>query len=257
MATLHVRNVPDSLYEDLRGRADANGRSIGAEAIQLLERQLASELSRRPRWLTGPRRRPGGLFTRFTERGRSVVVAAQEEARALSHDHVGTGHLLLGLLRTEESRAAAALQTLGLDLEAARAHLERLLPRGETEPAGQIPFSPAAKKALELALRESLAAHCDYIGTEHVLLGIVREGESEGAQLVAAVEPDAGKVRACALRAVVQQEAYSFLPGVPSFRVVELGPDAAAWERTLNDAAARGYDLVEIREGRAILRRPE
>lgn len=265
MATLHVRNVPDSLYEVLRRRAGANGRSIGAEAIQLLERALVTEPSRGPRLLFGARRRSGpGFLSRFSERGRAAVVQAQESARALGHGSVGTGHLLLALLRVEDGVAAAALESLGLDEAAVRGELERRLPRSEEPPQGQIPFVPEAKKALELALRESLALRHDSIGTEHLLLGIVGEGASLGAELVRSVEPDPERVRACVLRALRAGAATMPWPppGVelaerpPSFRVVELAGDAAAWERRLNEAAAEGYELVEIRDGRAIFRRP-
>src|SRR5581483_11426897 len=150
MATLHVRNVPDSLYEALRRHAEASGRSIGAQAIELLEQALAAQLAQRPRWL-GRRRRSGGRFRRFTERGRRVVVAAQEEARALGHDHVGTGHLLLGLLAVGEGPGFVALETLGLSAERARAEVAERTPASEGEPPGRIPFGPDAKKALELA----------------------------------------------------------------------------------------------------------
>ena len=264
MATLHVRNVPDSLYEALRRHAEANGRSIGAQAIQLLEHALATQLAQRPRWL-GRRRRSGGRFQRFTERGRRVVVAAQEEARALGHDHVGTGHLVLGLLAVGEGPGFVALETLGLSTERARAEVAERTASAEGTPPGQIPFGPDAKKALELALRESLGLRHEYIGTEHLLLGVVAEQEGVGAELVRLVEPDPEKVRACVLRAVgtAPPPAMPFPPPGPffqqqepaAFRVVELEGSSAEWEARLNEAAADGFELVEVVGQRAIFRR--
>lgn len=256
MATLHVRNVPEALYEALRTRAAANGRSIGAETIQLLEQELAVERARRG-FLPGRRRRPAehGLFTRFTERGRAAVAAAREQARALGHDHVGTGHLLLGLLAAGAGPGAEALAALGLTLERGREEVGRRVPAGTEERPGRIPFEPGAKKALELALREALALHHDYIGTEHLLLGIVREGEGVGAEVVRGVEPDAGKVRACVLRALGPTVELRPPADLPPFLVVELDGPPSAWEERLNDAAARGYELVEVAGERAIFRR--
>jgi len=203
MATLHVRNVPDSLYEALRGCAEQSGRSIGAQAIRLLEQALAGQVAQRPRWLAR-RRRSGGRFQRFTQRARSAVVAAQDEARALGHDHVGSGHLLLGLLAVGEGPGAKALETLGVTAERARAEVAERTAPAEGPPPGAIPFGPDAKKALELALRESLALRHEYIGTEHLLLGIVAAGEGAGAEGVRVAEPDAAAVRDVAPTARVE-----------------------------------------------------
>jgi hypothetical protein len=266
VATLHVRNVPDELYEELRARAEANDRSIGAEAVQLLEAQLlrhepprSSPFRRRRRSTHRP-----GPFSHFSQRARAAVVAAQEAARELTHDHVGTGHLLLALVRVEEGLAATALQQLGIDEQRVRTELEAGIPPSE-ELRGQIPFEPGAKKALELALRESLAQGQDSIGTEHLLLGIVREGASLGAEIVRSVEPDAERVRAVVLQLIPGLGDASpgvVPPGAPvlrrprsAFRVLDLEGDAADWERQLNEAAAEGFDLVELVERRAVLRR--
>jgi ATP-dependent Clp protease ATP-binding subunit ClpA len=118
--------------------------------------------------------RGGGAdtFERFTERARQVVVLAQDEARALGHGHIGTEHLFLGLIREGEGLAARVLATLDVTLEAARARVEELDGRGESPPTGQIPFTPNAKKSLELALRQALSFRHNYIGTEHILLGV-------------------------------------------------------------------------------------
>jgi len=131
---------------------------------------------------------PGGgtdTFERFTERARQVVVLAQGEARLLRHDYIGTEHLLLGLLREEEGLAARVLDELGVTLEGVRAQVERTVGRGDdAPPTGQIPFTPRAKKVLELGLREAVSFKHDYIGTEHILLGVARVDEGVGAKIL-------------------------------------------------------------------------
>ena len=117
------------------------------------------------------------VFERFSERAREVVVFAQDEARALVHNYVGTEHILLGLLRVEQGVAARVLESLGVSLERAREHLIRTVGPGEEVTSGQVPFSPRSKKVLELSLRESLRLRHNYIGTEHILLALVRENE--------------------------------------------------------------------------------
>jgi Clp amino terminal domain, pathogenicity island component len=133
-----------------------------------------------------------GAFTRFSDRARLVVVLAQDEARRLGHDYIGTEHLLLGLLAEGEGIGAQALQGASITLEGARAGVAEIVGYGQGTPGGHIPFAPRAKKVLELALRESLRLNHNYIGTEHILLGLLREGEGAGAQVVAAagVQPD-------------------------------------------------------------------
>jgi ATP-dependent Clp protease ATP-binding subunit ClpA len=124
------------------------------------------------------------MFERFTERSRRVVVLAQEEARMLEHNYIGTEHLLLGLIHEGDSIAAQAIESTGLTLDVARAHVEALIGRGDSAPSGHIPFTPRAKKVLELALREALALKKSYIGPEHILLGLIREGDGIGAQIL-------------------------------------------------------------------------
>ena len=114
------------------------------------------------------------MFERFTEKARQVVVLAQDEAQALGHNYIGTEHLLLGLLREREGLAARVLHSLDVTVEEVRAQVARIVGRGDEVRAGMIPFTPRAKKALELALREAQALGHNYIGTEHVLLGLVR-----------------------------------------------------------------------------------
>ena len=136
------------------------------------------------------------MFERFTERARQVVVLAQEEARALRHNYIGTEHILLGLLREEQGIAARVLRSLGVDLEQTRAQVGRIVGAGdEVVPAGRIPFTPRSKKVLELSLREAVGFGHDYIGTEHVLLGLVRENEGVAARILLDFEAVAETVR--------------------------------------------------------------
>ena len=124
------------------------------------------------------------MFERFTDRARRVVVLAQEEARMLDHNYIGTEHLLLGLIHEGEGVAAKALESMGISLEAVRQQVEEIIGQGQAAPTGHIPFTPRAKKVLELSLREALQLGHNYIGTEHILLGLVREGEGVGAQVL-------------------------------------------------------------------------
>ena len=124
------------------------------------------------------------MFERFTDRARRVVVLAQEEARRLDHNYIGTEHILLGLLRDGEGVAVEALGGLGISLDETRAKVEEIIGRGSDQPSGHIPFTPRAKKVLELSLREALELGTDYIGTEHILLGLIREGQGVAAQVL-------------------------------------------------------------------------
>jgi Clp amino terminal domain, pathogenicity island component len=124
------------------------------------------------------------MFERFTDRGRRVVVLAQEEARLLNHTYIGTEHILLGLIHEGEGVAARALTELGISLDAVRAEVEKIVGRGKSPPTGHIPFTPRAKKVLELSLREAINLGHNYIGTEHILLGLIREGEGVAAQVL-------------------------------------------------------------------------
>jgi ATP-dependent Clp protease ATP-binding subunit ClpA len=135
------------------------------------------------------------MFERFTDRARQVVVLAQEEARNLHHDYIGTEHLLLGLLHEGRGVAARALTGLGIDQEAVRQRVVDIVGRGDKNPAGHIPFTPRAKKVLQLALREALQFGHNYIGTEHILLGLVREGDGVAAQVLTGMGAELGRVR--------------------------------------------------------------
>jgi ATP-dependent Clp protease ATP-binding subunit ClpC len=140
------------------------------------------------------------MFERFTERARQVVVLAQDEARALKHNYIGTEHILLGLLREEEGLAARVLDSLEITVEEVRAQVARIVGQGDEVTTGQIPFTPRAKKVLELSLREALQLGHNYIGTEHILLGLIREGEGVAAQVLQKLGADLNRVR----QAVVQ-----------------------------------------------------
>src|SRR4029453_12989347 len=146
------------------------------------------------------------MFQRFTDRARRVIVLAQEEARHLNHNYIGTEHILLGLIHEAEGVAARALESLDISLQAVRAQVEEIIGRGAEAPGGHIPFTPRAKKVLELSLREALELGHVYIGTEHILLGLIREGEGVAAQVLVAL--GAGRDR-------VRQQVIQLLSGYP------------------------------------------
>jgi Clp amino terminal domain, pathogenicity island component/UvrB/uvrC motif len=135
------------------------------------------------------------MFERFTDRARRVVVLAQDEARLLNHNYIGTEHILLGLVHEGEGVAAKALEALGISLEAVREQVEEIIGQGQEAASGHIPFTPRAKKVLELALREALQLGHNYIGTEHILLGLIREGEGVAAQVLVRLGADLTRVR--------------------------------------------------------------
>ena len=135
------------------------------------------------------------MFERFTDRARRVVVLAQEEARMLNHNYIGTEHILLGLIHEGEGVAAKALESLGISLEAVREQVQEIIGQGQQAPSGHIPFTPRAKKVLELSLREALQLGHNYIGTEHILLGLIREGEGVAAQVLIKLGADLNRVR--------------------------------------------------------------
>ena len=135
------------------------------------------------------------MFERFTDRARRVVVLAQEEARMLNHNYIGTEHILLGLIQEGEGVAAKALESMGISLDGVREQVQEIIGQGRQAPSGHIPFTPRAKKVLELALREALQLGHNYIGTEHILLGLIREGEGVAAQVLVKLGADLGRVR--------------------------------------------------------------
>ena len=135
------------------------------------------------------------MFERFTERARQVIVLAQDEARHLRHNYIGTEHILVGLLREEEGIAARVLVQLGIDEDEVRAQVARIVGQGDEVATGQIPFTPRTKKVLELALREAMSLGHNYIGTEHILLGLVRENNGVAARILVDFGADAEKIR--------------------------------------------------------------
>jgi ATP-dependent Clp protease ATP-binding subunit ClpC len=135
------------------------------------------------------------MFEKFTDRARRVVVLAQEEARMLNHDYIGTEHILLGLIHEGEGAAAKALNGIGISLEQVRQQVEEIIGTGRISPSGQIPFTPRAKKVLELSYREALHLRHNYIGTEHILLGLLREGDGVAAQVLVKLGADLDRVR--------------------------------------------------------------
>jgi ATP-dependent Clp protease ATP-binding subunit ClpC len=172
------------------------------------------------------------MFERFTDRARRVVVLAEEEARMLNHNYIGTEHLLLGLIHEGEGVAARALESLGISLAAVRQQVEAIIGQGQQAPSGHIPFTPRAKKVLELAHREGRALGHAYIGTEHILLGLIREGDGVAAQVLVTLGADLNRVR---------QQVIQLLHGYQGKEVIgegsRLGRRARA--RLLDDALAR------------------
>ena len=155
------------------------------------------------------------MFERFTDRARRVVVLAQEEARMLNHNYIGTEHILLGLIHEGEGVAAKGLESLGISLEAVRSQVEEIIGQGQQAPSGHIPFTPRAKKVLELSLREALQLGHNYIGTEHILLGLIREGEGVAAQVLVKLGADLNRVR---------QQVIQLLSGYQGKEAVASGP---------------------------------
>jgi ATP-dependent Clp protease ATP-binding subunit ClpC len=153
------------------------------------------------------------MFERFTDRARQAVVVAQEEARLLDHNYIGTEHVLLGLLAQPESIAGRVLTQLGITLLATRADVEALVGRGEHTPSGHIPFTPRSKKVLELSLREALGFGHNYIGTEHILLGLVREGSGVAMQVLEARGATGSNIRTLVDAALTQSEATTAAAG--------------------------------------------
>jgi ATP-dependent Clp protease ATP-binding subunit ClpC len=140
------------------------------------------------------------MFERFTDRARRAVVFAQEEARLLDHNYIGTEHILLGLIHEGEGVAARALEAMGIGLDAVRQQVEEMIGRGQHTPSGHIPFTPRAKKVLELSLREALQLGHTYIGTEHILLGLIREGDGVAAQVLVRLGADLDRTRQHVIR---------------------------------------------------------
>ena len=167
----------------LAPRLRPSGRAAGRVKEAAMRGRPALPLAERIKKAT-MRTQPKGMFQRFTDRARRVVVLAQEEARLLHHQYVGTEHILLGLLYEAEGVAARALESLGINREAVRQQVEQTIGQGRQPPSGHIPFTPGAKKMLELSLREALALGHNYVGTEHLLLAMLRMGQGVVGQVL-------------------------------------------------------------------------
>ena len=182
------------------------------------------------------------MFERFTDRARRVVVLAQEEARMLNHNYIGTEHILLGLIHEGEGVAAKALESLGISLEAVRSQVEEIIGQGQQAPSGHIPFTPRAKKVLELSLREALQLGHNYIGTEHILLGLIREGEGVAAQVLMKLGADLARVR---------QQVIQLLSGYQGKETVTTGGPAEGTPSTSLVLDQFGRNLTQAaREGK-------
>src|SRR6185437_5678078 len=187
------------------------------------------------------------MFERFTSRARHVVVLAQEEARRLRHNYIGTEHLLLGLLGEPDGVAGRVLAGFGMSLESTRREVTAVVSAGTTAPSGHIPFTPRAKKTLELALREALQLHHNYIGTEHILLGLIREGEGVAAQVLKQ-HADLTAVRVAVLDLLPAASAESARARRWLRRPAAAGPgqaDAPAEQPVLNTTPAADTTLSE------------
>jgi len=169
------------------------------------------------------------MFERFTDRARRVVVLAQEEAKMLNHNYIGTEHILLGLIHEGEGVAAKALESLGISLDAVREQVQDIIGQGQQQPTGHIPFTPRAKKVLELSLREALQLGHSYIGTEHILLGLIREGEGVAAQVLVKLGADLNRVR---------QQVIQLLSGYQGKEQVAVGGN----EQAANDKGSQILD---------------
>ena len=182
------------------------------------------------------------MFERFTDRARRVVVLAQEEARMLNHNSIGTEHILLGLIHEGEGVAAKGLEALGISLEAVRSQVEEIIGQGQQAPSGHIPFTPRAKKVLELSLREALQLGHNYIGTEHILLGLIREGEGVAAQVLVKLGADLNRVR---------QQVIQLLSGYQGKEAVAQGGPAEGTPTTSLVLDQFGRNLTQAaREGK-------
>jgi hypothetical protein len=190
------------------------------------------------------------MFERFSDRARRVVVLAQEEARILNHNYIGTEHILLGLLAENEGIAAQVLHSLDVDLEEARTQVREIIGHGATAPSGHVPFTPRAKMVLELSLREALQLGHNYIGTEHILLGLVREGEGVAARVLETLGADLGRVRHVVIELLsdLGREPSSAPVGGASVRaqgVLAAVPGAPLTSQSRCSLCGRGEDRIE------------
>jgi len=181
------------------------------------------------------------MFQRFTDRGRRVVVLAQDEARRLDHNYIGTEHILLGLIREGEGVAAKALESSGISLDVVRQQVEEIIGRGQQAPSAHIPFTPRAKKVLELSVRESKRLSHNYIGTEHILLSLIREGNGVAVQVLVKLDADLSQLR---------QQVIQILSGKQP-RLAHRSPWEGAPETEVQDRLDAAEDRLAAAEHRA------
>jgi ATP-dependent Clp protease ATP-binding subunit ClpC len=185
------------------------------------------------------------MFERFTDRARNVVVLAQEEARMLNHNYIGTEHILLGLINENQGLAARALESAGIGLEPARQRVEEIIGHGQRAPSGHIPFTPRAKKVLELSLREALQLSHNYIGTEHILLGLIREGEGVATVVLVDLGADLNRLRQQVIQLQADNPMTEEMPRTAQARA------AARAEAARADAAQAEVVRVEAAQAEA------
>jgi ATP-dependent Clp protease ATP-binding subunit ClpA/plasmid stability protein len=252
VATLHVRNVPDALYEALRARAQTRGRSIGNEAIAILAENVArGVVQRQPLGLRrAPTRAPR---ERFSDRAGRALAAASYEAHALGHDSVESEHILLGLLG--EGSVAVALDTVGVSAEQIRDAVETHVERGPSVGPGLRPFGPGAKRVLELALRESLGTGEGVIEPDHILVAIAADEEGTAGHILRELGITVDSARGASIVSG-QRMGPAF---AEEYCAVTLTGSAEDWTEQLNAQAREGWKLVETisdgAERRALFRR--
>jgi Clp amino terminal domain, pathogenicity island component len=185
------------------------------------------------------------MFQRFTDRARRVVVLAQDEARRLGHNYIGTEHLLLGLIREGEGVAAKALEALGISLDTVRQQVEQIIGQGQQAPSGHIPFTPRAKKVLELSLRESQQMGHNYIGTEHILLGLIHPGDGVARQVLVKLGADPNHVRQQVIRLLQEHSAEESVSARSAAQELRLLPAV----KSRLEAAEQRLTTIEQRVG--------
>lgn len=260
MATLHARNVPDELYEALRMRAAREGRSIAAEAVAILQQALESkeQEARAIRRRFRLARRSVPPSERLGDEARLALTYAQQEAAKLRHAYLGTEHVLLGLLRDDGGAAAAILASFGVTFDEVRMAIAERIGEGETATVPPFPLTPRTKRVLELGLRQALTLGEEYVGSEHVLLGIVREREGVAAEILRELGIDETVVQVAMLQGPRGSRLWPALPSELwplEYQVVELEGTADECSRRLNELAAAGWELEGLAGDRAVFRR--
>ena len=256
MATLHVRNVPDALYEALRARAQARGRSIGNEAIAILAENVARGVVERRLFPGRTLERSRTPRERVSEASSRALAAASYESHALGHDRIETEHVLLALLG--EGPVVTVLEAAKVSAEQVREAVERQVERGSSTEAGPRPFTAGVKRALELALRESLAGGEGVIGSEHILLALAADEQDTAGRVLRELGIDADSLRGLILRGV---HSRAGLGVAEEYCALTLTGSADEWTAQLNERAQDGWHLVEIvseaGEQRALFRRQQ